>query len=70
LRLYETSGKAASATVKLAWTPLTATATDLLEAAGRRLRPSGRRLEFEIAGSEIATMKAELAPRLERAKRR
>ena len=70
LRLYETSGKAASATVKLAWTPLTVTATDLLEAAGRRLRPSGRRLEFEIAGSEIATMKAELAPRLERAKRR
>ncbi|MDG6954668.1 MAG: alpha-mannosidase [Nitrososphaerota archaeon] len=70
LRLYETSGKASKATVKLAWTPLTATATDLLEGAGRRIRPSGGRIEFEITGCEIVTMKADLASQRNRVKRR
>ncbi len=61
LRLYETSGRAAKANVELAWTPLVAVTTNLLETTGRKIHTAGRRIDLEVSGSEIATIRAGLA---------
>ncbi|MDG6899492.1 MAG: alpha-mannosidase [Nitrososphaerota archaeon] len=66
LRLYETSGRPAKATVELAWAPLVAVTTNLLETAEREMRPVGRRIELEVSGNEIATIRAGLAADLKR----
>ncbi len=60
LRLYESSGRSTTATIRSRWPIVGASATNALEEEDRPLRPSGSSLDVPLEPYEIATVGATL----------
>ncbi|MDG6909018.1 MAG: alpha-mannosidase [Nitrososphaerota archaeon] len=60
LRLYETSGRAAEAAIRLAWPIEGAASTNLLEGYEREVSTEGGKIAQEVSASEIATVRVDL----------